>query len=62
MLNYIYIAYLEGYSEPYQIYKELFTQIVNGLNIYRYTVQLQEMFLVSLCFALTTSTELLSLI
>ena len=32
MLNRIHIAYLEGYSELYQICKkELFTQIVNGL-------------------------------
>ena len=85
MLNRIHIAYLEGYSEPYQISKkELFTQIVNGLkpltifvkssisdvglgseyvsDIYRYTVQVQEIFLVPLCFALRTSIELFSLI
>ena len=58
MLNRIHVAYLEGYSEPCQnSKKELFTQIVNGLklgseytsDIYRYTVQMQETFLVSLC-------------
>ena len=78
------MAYLEGYSEPCQISKEVFTQIVNGLNlliicvkssisdvwlgseyasdIYWYTVQVQEIFLVSWCFALITSVELLSII
>ena len=62
MLNRIHIAYLEGYSEPCQISKELFTETVNGLNIYRYRVQVQEIFLVFLCFALKISIELLSLI
>ena len=83
-LNRIDIAYLEGYSEPCEISKELFTLIVNGLKpltifvkssisdiwlgyeyvsyIYWYTVQMQEMFLVSLRFALKSSVELPTLI
>ena len=83
-LNRIDIAYLEGYSEPCEISKELFTLIVNGLKpltifvkssisdiwlgyeyvsyIYWYTVQMQEIFLVSLRFALKSSVELPTLI
>ena len=40
----------------------MFDWVLYTSNIYRYTVQVQEIFLVSLRFALKTSVELLSLI
>ena len=64
-LFYKQLAYIFKYNEPLKSSPRLglkATRFLCAFDIYRHTVQVQEKFPISLCLALKTSVELLSLI